>query len=61
MASSLDCPWTITKTVKDAWILYEIMNWEDEKENTTLPWKDIIDNKIWSWGRSELGQLSFNN
>ena len=47
MASSLDCPWTITKTVKDAWILYEIMNWEDEKENTTLPWKDIIDNKIW--------------
>ena len=47
MASSLDCPWTITKTVKDAWILYEIMNWEDEKENTTIPWKDIIDKKIW--------------
>ena len=47
MASSLDCPWTLTKTVKDAAILYEIMNWEDPKENTSLPWKDIIDPKIW--------------
>lgn len=47
MASSLDCPWTITKTVKDAGILYEIMNWEDPFENTSLPWKDIIDPKIW--------------
>lgn len=47
MASSFDCPWTITKTVKDAWLLYEIMNGEDEKENTSLPGKDIIDSKIW--------------
>ncbi len=47
MASSLDCPWTLTKTVKDAAILYEIMNWEDSKENTSLPGKDIIDPKIW--------------
>lgn len=47
MASSLDCPGTITKTVKDAWILYEIMNWEDPLENTSLPGKDIINPKIW--------------
>lgn len=47
MASSLDCPWTITKTVKDAWLLYEIMNGEDPFENTSLPWKDLIDPKIW--------------
>ena len=47
MASSLDCPWTITKTVKDAAILYNIMNWEDELENTSLSWKDLIDEKIW--------------
>jgi len=47
MASSLDTPWTITKTVKDASLLYEIMNWEDKKENTSLEWKDIINPKIW--------------
>lgn len=47
MASSFDCPWTITKTVKDAALLYEITNWEDPKENTTLAWKDIINPKIW--------------
>jgi len=47
MASSLDTPWTLTKTVKDAALLYEIMNWEDPKENTSIPWKDIIDSKIW--------------
>jgi len=47
MASSLDTPWTITKTVKDSAFLYEIMNWEDNLENTTIPWKDIIDPKIW--------------
>jgi len=48
MASSLDCPWTLTKTVKDAALLYEIMNWEDKKENTSLPWKDIINSEIWN-------------
>jgi len=47
MASSLDCPWTLTKTVRDAWLLYEIMNWHDELENTSLEWKDIINPKIW--------------
>jgi len=48
MASSLDCPWTITKTVKDSALLYEIMNWYDEKENTSLEWKDTISNEIWN-------------
>ena len=48
MASSLDSPWTITKNVKDAAILYNIMNWEDDLENTSIPWKDIIDDKIWA-------------
>lgn len=47
MASSFDCPGTITKTVRDAGLLYEIMNGEDKMENTTLPGKDIIDPKIW--------------
>ncbi len=47
MASSLDCPWTLTKTVKDSAILYNVMNGYDEKENTSLPGKDIIDDKIW--------------
>jgi len=37
MASSLDCPGTLTRTVKDAGLLYEIMNGEDENENTSLP------------------------
>ncbi len=48
MASSLDCPWTFTKTVKDAATLYEIMAWEDEKENTTLSEKVTVDKKIWN-------------
>ena len=47
MASSLDCPWTFTKTVKDSAILYEIMNWEEKKENTSISWKDTINPKIW--------------
>ncbi len=47
MASSFDCPGTITKTVQDAWLLYEIMNGEDTKENTSLPGTDILDPKIW--------------
>lgn len=48
MASSLDCPWTFTRTVKDASILYEIMNWEDSLENTTIAWKDKINPEIWN-------------
>lgn len=47
MSSSLDTPWTLTKTVKDSALLYDIMNWYDEKEATSLPWKDKIDDKIW--------------
>ncbi|MBB1565283.1 Asp-tRNA(Asn)/Glu-tRNA(Gln) amidotransferase subunit GatA [Candidatus Gracilibacteria bacterium] len=47
MASSLDCPGTLTKTVKDAALLYEIMNGNDPLENTSLPGKDIVDPKIW--------------
>ncbi len=47
MASSLDCPATFTKTVRDASLLYEIMNWEDSKDTTTIPWKDLINPQIW--------------
>jgi len=47
MASSLDCPWTLTKTVKDSALLYDVMNGYDEKENTSLTWKDLIDPSIW--------------
>ncbi|MDD5770364.1 MAG: Asp-tRNA(Asn)/Glu-tRNA(Gln) amidotransferase subunit GatA [Candidatus Gracilibacteria bacterium] len=47
MASSLDCPGTITKTVRDAGLLYEIMNGHDKLENTSIEVKDIIDPKIW--------------
>lgn len=47
MASSLDCPGTLSKTVKDSALLYEIMNWHDEKENTSLEWKDSINPNIW--------------
>lgn len=48
MASSFDCPGTITKTVKDAALLYNIMNGEDQKENTTFTGKDIISDEIFS-------------
>jgi aspartyl-tRNA(Asn)/glutamyl-tRNA(Gln) amidotransferase subunit A len=47
MASSLDCPGTFTRTVKDAATLYEIMNGEDRQENTTYAGHDTIDNTIW--------------
>lgn len=47
MASSFDCPGTITKTVHDAGLLYGIMNGEDPMENTSLPWKDIIEPILW--------------
>ncbi|MCP4522849.1 MAG: Asp-tRNA(Asn)/Glu-tRNA(Gln) amidotransferase GatCAB subunit A, partial [Candidatus Gracilibacteria bacterium] len=43
MASSFDCPGTITKTVRDSALLYNIMNGQDPKENTTFEGKDIID------------------
>ena len=46
MASSFDCPGTITKTVKDAALLYNIMSGEDIKENTTFKGKDVISDEI---------------
>ena len=46
MASSFDCPGTITKTVKDAALLYDVMNGEDILENTTYKGKDSIDSTI---------------
>lgn len=48
MASSLDCPGTLTKTVKDSALLYDIMNGHDAKENTSLPGKDIVNPEIWN-------------
>jgi aspartyl-tRNA(Asn)/glutamyl-tRNA(Gln) amidotransferase subunit A len=48
MASSLDCPGTFTRTVKDAALLYDIMNGSDPQENTTLWGKHIVDPSIWS-------------
>lgn len=47
MASSLDCPGTFTQTVRDAGLLYELMNWYDPKEETSLPGHHILDKKIW--------------
>jgi len=47
MASSLDCPGTFTRDVKDAAYLYDIMNGEDKLESSSLSWKDSIDSKIW--------------
>lgn len=47
MASSLDTPGTFTKTVKDAGLLYDIMNGEDAKDSTILKGKDKLDDKIW--------------
>ena len=47
MASSLDTPGSFTMTVQDAALLYDIMNGEDQRENSSLSWKDTIDSKIW--------------
>ena len=47
MASSLDCPGTFTYTVRDAALLYEIINGYDEHEWTSLSVRDVIDEKIW--------------
>lgn len=47
MASSLDCPATFTKTVKDAGLLYDITSWEDPKDANTIVWKDTIQPNIW--------------
>ena len=47
MASSLDCPGFLTKTVQDSALLYDIMNGHDELEHTSVDGKDTIDSKIW--------------
>ncbi|MDD3302831.1 MAG: Asp-tRNA(Asn)/Glu-tRNA(Gln) amidotransferase subunit GatA [Candidatus Gracilibacteria bacterium] len=48
MASSFDCPGTITRTVKDASIMYELMNGYDDFDNTTVEGKHIINKEIWN-------------
>ncbi len=48
MASSLDCPGTFTKTVRDAAYLYEITAGHDKKDSTSLQEKIVIDSKIWN-------------
>ena len=47
MASSLDCPGTFTYTVRDAALLYDIMNGYDPKESSSIAGKESIDEKIW--------------
>ena len=47
MASSLDCPGTFTKTVRDAGLLYEIMGGHDPLDATSLTEDHRIDPKIW--------------
>mgnify|MGYP005669418749 CR=1 FL=1 len=47
MASSLDCPGTFTRNVKDAAYLYDIMNGEDPLESSSLSGKDAINPQIW--------------
>jgi aspartyl-tRNA(Asn)/glutamyl-tRNA(Gln) amidotransferase subunit A len=47
MASSLDCPGTITRTVRDAALLYEVMNGEDPMDSTTVRGINTIDPDIW--------------
>ncbi len=46
MASSLDCPATFTKTVKDSALLYNIMNGVDEKDMTSIQEKDNITDEV---------------
>ena len=48
MASSFDCPGTLTRTVKDAAYLYDIMNGEDQLESSSLPGKDTISSDVWN-------------
>ena len=48
MASSLDCPATFTKTVRDAGMLYDIMNGEDSRDSSTIPGKQILNSDMWN-------------
>lgn len=47
MASSLDCPGTFTKTVRDAATLYEITAGNDTKDSTSLASPVTINPEIW--------------
>ncbi|MFZ4461226.1 MAG: Asp-tRNA(Asn)/Glu-tRNA(Gln) amidotransferase subunit GatA [Patescibacteria group bacterium] len=47
MASSLDCPGTFTKTVRDAAYLYEITAGQDAKDSTSRTESTAIDPAIW--------------
>ena len=47
MASSLDCPGTFTKTVRDAALIYEVTAGQDTNDSTSLPSVVSIDSKIW--------------
>jgi aspartyl-tRNA(Asn)/glutamyl-tRNA(Gln) amidotransferase subunit A len=47
MASSLDCPGTFTRTVRDAATLYEITAGHDEHDSTSLAEPTNIDPTIW--------------
>lgn len=51
-ASSLDTPWYLTKTVRDAWLLYEATAWHDVHDATSLQDPVTLDPKI--WGKHDL-------
>lgn len=48
MGSSLDTPGTLTKTVRDAAFLYELMAGHDPLDSTSLTEKVSVDPSIWS-------------
>lgn len=48
MASSLDTPWTFTKTVEDAGFLYEIMASYDELDSTSINASSKLNPDIWN-------------
>jgi aspartyl-tRNA(Asn)/glutamyl-tRNA(Gln) amidotransferase subunit A len=47
MASSLDCPGTFTKTVRDAALLYEVTAGQDTNDSTSLPSLVSVNPEIW--------------
>ena len=48
MASSLDTPGTFTKTVEDAWLMFEIMSWFDPLDSTSENREVKINPEIWN-------------
>lgn len=48
MASSLDCPGYFTRTVRDAWLLYEVTAGYDAHDATSLSEPTQLDASIWS-------------